>query len=57
MCIRDRSNVRAFDDVELAKKSGLKVMFKTGHKDNMKITTPEDFSKMSKILVKKLDIK
>ena len=43
--------------VELAKKFGLKVMLKTGHKDNMKITTPEDFSKMSKILVKKLDIK
>ena len=52
-----QSDERAFDDVELAKKSGLKVMLKTGHKDNMKITTPEDFSKMSKILVKKLDIK
>ena len=49
-----RSNERAFDDVELAKKSGLKVMLKTGHKDNMKITTPEDFSKMSKILGKKI---
>ena len=54
---KHQSNERAFDDVELAKKSGLKVMLKTGHKDNMKITTPEDFSKMSKILVKKLDIK
>ena len=54
---KHRSSERAFDDVELAKKSGLKVMLKTGHKDNMKITTPEDFSKMSKILVKKLDIK
>ena len=53
----NKSDEQAFDDVELAKKSGLKVMFKTGHKDNMKITTPEDFSKMSKILVKKLDIK
>ena len=50
-----QSDERAFDDVELAKKSGLKVIFKFGHKDNMKITTPEDFSKMSKILVKKLD--
>jgi 2-C-methyl-D-erythritol 4-phosphate cytidylyltransferase/2-C-methyl-D-erythritol 2,4-cyclodiphosphate synthase len=54
---KHRSSERAFDDVELAKKSGLKVMLKTGHKDNMKITTPEDFSKMSRILVKKLDIK
>ena len=53
----DQSDEQAFDDVELAKKSGMKVMFKTGHKDNMKITTPEDFSKMSRILVKKLDIK
>ena len=53
----NKSDEQAFDDVELAKKSGLKVMFKPGHKDNMKITTPEDFSKMSKILVKKLDIK
>ena len=53
----NESDEQAFDDVELAKKSGLKVMLKTGHKDNMKITTPEDFSKMSKILVKKLDIK
>ena len=49
-----QSNERAFDDVELAKKYGLKVMLKTGHKDNMKITTPEDFSKMSKILGKKI---
>ncbi len=52
-----QSDERAFDDVELAKKSGLKVILKTGHTDNMKITMPEDFSKMSKILVKKLDIK
>ena len=50
-----QSDEGAFDDVELARKSGLKVMLKDGHKDNMKITTPEDFSKMSKILVKKLD--
>jgi 2-C-methyl-D-erythritol 4-phosphate cytidylyltransferase len=47
------SDEQAFDDVELAKKIGLKVTLKTGHKDNMKITTPEDFLKMSKILVKK----
>ena len=52
-----QSDERAFDDVELAKKSGLKVIFKIGHKDNMKITKPEDFSKMSKILAKKLDVK
>ena len=48
-----QSDEQAFDDVELAKKIGLKVILKTGHKDNMKITTPEDFLKMSKILVKK----
>ena len=53
----DQSDQSAFDDVELAKKFGLKVILKTGHKDNMKITTPEDFIKMSKILVKKVGYK
>ena len=53
----DQSNHSAFDDVELAKKIGLRVIFKTGHVDNMKITTPEDFIKMSKILVKKIGYK
>ena len=48
-----QSNELAFDDVELAKRFGLKIILKTGHKDNMKITTPDDFLKMSKILVKK----
>ena len=48
-----QSNELAFDDVELAKRLGLKIILKTGHKDNMKITTPDDFLKMSKILVKK----
>ena len=48
-----QSDEQAFDDVELAKKIGLKVILKTGHKESMKITTPEDFLKMSKILVKK----
>ena len=48
-----QSDEQAFDDVELAKKIGLKVILKTGHKDNMKITTPEDFLKISKILAKK----
>ena len=47
-----KSDERAFDDVELAKKIGLKVILKTGHKDNMKITTPDHFLEMSKILVK-----
>ena len=42
-----QSSHSAFDDVELAKKFGLKVILKTGHKDNMKITTPEDFIKMA----------
>ena len=53
----DQSGQSAFDDVELAKKFGLKVILKTGHSDNMKITTPEDFIKMSKILVKKVGYK
>ena len=52
-----QSSHSAFDDVELAKKFGLKVILKTGHIDNMKITTPEDFIKMSKILVKKVGYK
>ena len=47
-----QSNQHAFDDVELANKFGLKVILKTGHRDNMKITTPEHFLEMSKILVK-----
>ena len=49
------SDNKAFDDVELAKKFGLKVIIKTGHKDNMKITTPDDFLIMSKILIKKFE--
>ena len=53
----DQSDNNAFDDVELAKKIGLRVVLKTGHKDNMKITKPEDFLKMSKILVKKVGYK
>ena len=52
-----QSDEQAFDDVELAKKIGLKVILKTGHKDNMKITTPDDFLKISKILVKKAGYK
>ena len=52
-----QSSHSAFDDVELANKFGLKVILKTGHRDNMKITTPEDFIKMSKILVKKVGYK
>ena len=53
----DQSNQSAFDDVELAKTIGLRVVLKTGHKDNMKITNPEDFLKMSKILVRKVGFK
>ena len=48
-----QSDEKAFDDVELAKKSGIKVLLKTGHKDNIKITRPDDFLRMSEILVKK----
>ena len=53
----EQSDEMAFDDVELANKIGLKVILKTGHRDNMKITTPEDFLKMSKIIVKKVKYK
>ena len=53
----EQSDEMAFDDVELANKIGLKVILKTGHRDNMKITTPEDFLKMSKIIVKKVGYK
>ena len=53
----EQSDQVAFDDVELANKIGLKVILKTGHRDNMKITTPEDFLKMSKIIVKKVRYK
>ena len=53
----EQSDQMAFDDVELANKIGLKVLLKTGHRDNMKITTPEDFLKMSKIIVKKVGYK
>ena len=51
------SDERAFDDVELAKKSGLNIIFKNGNEENIKITTPGDFLKMSKILAKRLDPK
>ena len=53
----NQSDQSAFDDVELAKKFGLKVIFKIGNRDNMKITMPEDFAKISKILIEKLDKK
>lgn len=53
----EQSDQMAFDDVELANKIGLKVILKTGHRDNIKITTPEDFLKMSKIIVKKVGYK
>ena len=53
----EQSDQMAFDDVELAKKIGLRVIFKAGNRDNMKITTPEDFLKMSKILAKKVGYK
>ena len=44
----------AFDDVELAKKFGLNIILKNGNEENLKITTPEDFLKMSNILTKRL---
>jgi len=47
----------AFDDVELAKKFGLNIILKNGNEENLKITTPEDFLKISNILAKRLDPK
>ena len=44
----------AFDDVELAKKFGLTIILKNGNEENLKITTPEDFLKISNILAKRL---
>ena len=44
----------AFDDVEMAKKFGLNIILKNGNEENLKITTPEDFLKMSNILAKRL---
>ena len=44
----------AFDDVELAKKIGLNIILKNGNEENLKITTPEDFLKMSDILAQRL---
>jgi len=44
----------AFDDVEMAKKFGLNIILKNGNEENLKITTPEDFLKISKILAKRL---
>ena len=51
------SNEWAFDDVELAKKFGLNIILKNGNEENIKITTPEDFLKMSNILAKRLGSK
>ncbi len=48
------SNEWAFDDVELAKKFGLNIILKNGNEENIKITTAEDFLKMSNILEKRL---
>ena len=44
----------AFDDVEMAKKFGLNIILKNGNEENLKITTPEDFLKISNILAKRL---
>ena len=54
---KNLSDEWAFDDVELAKKIGLNIVLKNGYEENMKITTPGDFEKISKILAKRLDTK
>ena len=38
----------------MAKKFGLNIILKNGNEENLKITTPEDFLKISKILAKRL---
>lgn len=47
----------AADDVEVARAAGLKVAIVPGSEDNLKITTPEDFTRAEKILRGHMDIR
>ena len=54
---KNLSDEWAFDDVELAKKFGLNIILKNGNEENIKVTTPGDFLKLSNILTKRLGSK
>ena len=45
------------DDVEVARAAGVPVTILDGTEDNLKITTPEDFSRAEKILREQMDIR
>jgi 2-C-methyl-D-erythritol 4-phosphate cytidylyltransferase/2-C-methyl-D-erythritol 2,4-cyclodiphosphate synthase len=47
----------AADDVEVARAAGLQVAIVPGAEDNLKITTPGDFSRAEKILADHMDIR
>ncbi|SHJ24123.1 2-C-methyl-D-erythritol 2,4-cyclodiphosphate synthase [Shimia gijangensis] len=47
----------AADDVEVARAAGLKVVIVNGDEANLKITTPEDFARVEKILRGTMDIR
>lgn len=43
---------QAADDVEVARAAGIGVVITSGHEDNLKITSPEDFARAERILTK-----
>lgn len=47
----------ALDDVEVARAAGLDVAIVAGDEDNIKITTPEDFARASRLLEQHMDIR
>jgi 2-C-methyl-D-erythritol 4-phosphate cytidylyltransferase/2-C-methyl-D-erythritol 2,4-cyclodiphosphate synthase len=47
----------AADDVAVARAAGLRVAITNGDPDNIKITTPADFTRAARILEKKMDIR
>ncbi len=47
----------AADDVAVARAAGVPVTITPGHGDNLKITTPEDFSRAAGILERQMDIR
>ncbi len=47
----------AADDVEIARAAGLDVAIVVGDEDNLKITTPDDFARLEKILRGRMDIR
>jgi 2-C-methyl-D-erythritol 4-phosphate cytidylyltransferase/2-C-methyl-D-erythritol 2,4-cyclodiphosphate synthase len=47
----------AADDVEVARAAGLDVAITKGHENNIKITTPEDFSRAARLLRGDMDVR